>query len=72
MYDEHSRSLGKGGAGRWHSMTVFMEEVGLQLSPEVQGRETKDDGKLEVLGCSFLRQFYHFAGIFTQRSYNFL
>lgn len=41
---------GREGAGRWHSMTVFMEEVGLQLSPEVQGRETKDDRKLEVLG----------------------
>lgn len=27
-----------------------MEEVGLQLSLEVRGRETKDDRKLGVLG----------------------
>lgn len=33
---------GREGTGKWHSMMIFMDEVGLQLSLEVRGRETKD------------------------------
>lgn len=43
---------GREGAGRWGSMRIFMEEVGLQLSLQVWGRATKDNRKPEASGAA--------------------